>query len=296
MSMDALVTALLDLAHELPDLPTPLLVGGGFGLYLKQRHLEEADDLDTLIPGELWPPARATEDVDLLLPTEVIISVEHMRSIRTALDTLGYRPDVPNFQFVKDTKHGPVKIDLLTCDVPDEHADRVHVKPPRIRPIGDVALHAYLTEEAIELGLSPFEFTLYGTRSDGTPTELIIQIPNPFTYLLMKLHAFRDRVNDERKNLGAHHALDVYRIVAMLNREEYDLTKRLSTEHAASDAVRNATDIVSQSFGNSSSVGVLRLLAGAADADLAKTAVQVDEFVSVLSELFPVAKIGELLT
>ena len=95
MSMDILVTALLDLAHELPALPKPLLVGGGFGLYLKQRHLEETEGLDTLIAGERWPPARATEDVDLLLPTEVIISVAHMQAIRTALDTLGYRPDVP---------------------------------------------------------------------------------------------------------------------------------------------------------------------------------------------------------
>lgn len=37
MSTDPLVTALLDLTHELPGLPKPLLIGGGFGLYLKQR-------------------------------------------------------------------------------------------------------------------------------------------------------------------------------------------------------------------------------------------------------------------
>ena len=102
----------------------------------------------------------------------------------------------------------------------------------------------------------------------------------------MKLHAFRDRVDDERKDLGAHHALDVYRIVAMLNREEYDLVKRLAEEHAASDALRDARDIVSNSFGSSSSVGVLRLLAGAERAGLSRSAVQVDELVSVLSELF----------
>lgn len=62
MSMDVLVTALLDLAAELPGLPQPMLVGGGFGLYLKQRHLEEQDRTDTLIPGERWAPARATEE------------------------------------------------------------------------------------------------------------------------------------------------------------------------------------------------------------------------------------------
>ena len=47
---------------------------------------------------------------------------------------------------------------------------------------------------------------------------------------------------------------------------------------------------------SSSSVSVLRLLAGTVDANLAKTAVQGDEFVSAISELFSVAKIGELMT
>ena len=112
-SMDTLVTALLDLSEELPEFPTPMLIGGGFGLYLKQRHMEEGQPpIETLIPGELWPPARATQDVDLLLPTEVIVSLEYMRSIRAALDRLGYKPkpDVKFFQFSKQTPRGSVKI------------------------------------------------------------------------------------------------------------------------------------------------------------------------------------------
>jgi len=185
MSMDPLVTALLDLAHELPEFPRPLLVGGGFGLYLKQRHLEDDRDERTLLPGELWPPARATEDVDLLLPTEVIVSVDHMRSIREALDRLGYEPEVNYFQFVKTTSSGPVKIDLLTCDIPEELSEHVKIKSMRVRPTGDVQLHAYLTREAIELWRSPSEFVLRGARSDGSADELRVFVPNAFTYLLM---------------------------------------------------------------------------------------------------------------
>src|SRR5690606_31948399 len=64
MSMDIVVTALLDLAAELPEFPQPILIGGG-GLYLKQRHLEDQEGLVTLIPGERWAPARATEDIDV---------------------------------------------------------------------------------------------------------------------------------------------------------------------------------------------------------------------------------------
>ena len=40
-SMDVLGTALLDLSAELQELPVPMLIGGGFGLYLKQLHLQE---------------------------------------------------------------------------------------------------------------------------------------------------------------------------------------------------------------------------------------------------------------
>jgi len=287
VSLDPLVTALLDLARELPALPRPVLVGGGFGLYLKQRHLEDDGAEDTLIPGELWPPARATEDIDLLLPPEVIVSLEHMRAIREALDRLGYEPAVKYFQFVKQTRNGPVKVDLLTCDVPEELSDEVKIKSMRVRPAGDVQLHAYLTREALELGLSPSEFVLRGTRSDGTEDELGVRVPNSFTYLLMKLHAFRDRVHDERKHLASHHALDLYRIVAMMTRDEYDLVRELAQRHAGTRAVQEASVAVVKQFGDDRSAGMIRLLTGARDAGLPRAAVRGDEFREVLGELFP---------
>jgi hypothetical protein len=202
MSMEALTTAVLDLMHELPKLPDQLMVGGGFGLYLKQRHLEETGELDTLIPGEAWPPARATEDVDLLLPTEIIGEIDEMRAIRAALDRLGYVPEVEHFQFTKRVAPGRLKIDLLTCAPSSAEASKLHIKKPRVRPRGDVQLHAYLTPEAIELNHEPLGLTLTGVRSDGESASVTLRIPNAFTYLLMKLFAFPDRVNDSRKNLA----------------------------------------------------------------------------------------------
>lgn len=294
MSMDILVTALLDLSEELPEFPTPMLIGGGFGLYLKQRHMEEEQPpVETLIPGELWPPARATQDVDLLLPTEVIVSLEYMRSIRAALDRLGYKPHVEFFQFSKQTPRGPVKIDLLTCDVPAEHVEKVKLSPPRVRPSGNVRLHAYLTREALALSLSPFELMLRGLRSKGSLAELVVHIPNPFTYLLMKLHALRDQIKDERKNLGAHHALDIYRIVSMLTREEYDLVRKLSTYYADSEAVVAASTIVRNEFKNLEGIGLLRLRQGAMEAGLQWSEVRPDDFVAVLGEFFPHSRAGK---
>lgn len=224
--MEPLVTALLDLAHELPDLPKPLLIGGGFGLYMKQRQLEE-HDIQTLIPGEFWPPARATEDIDLFVPIEIIVSEAHMQSIRSALDRLGYVSDVDFLQFTRQTPNGPVKLDFLIGDIPRQHRSKVKISLPRVRPKGGVNLHAYLTPEALALESHPFEITLRGARASGETSEVKICIPNPFTYLLMKLHAFRDRVDDQNKQMARHHAVDVYRIVAMLTRGEFELIKSL---------------------------------------------------------------------
>lgn len=285
MSMEILVTSLLDLAHELPDLPKPLLVGGGFGLYLKQRHLEDQPDVRTVISGELWPPARATEDIDLLLPTEVIVSLRHMQSIRAALERLGYLPSVEFFHFIKETPKGRVKVDFLTCDIPFAQRSKVKISLPRVRPVGEVELHAYLTREALALELHPFELTLRGTMSSGAPVELVIAIPNSFTYLLMELHAFHDRIHDERKNLASHHALDIYRIVAMLTRDEYDMVRSLSKTHADAEPVATAAEIVQEHFADVGDLGILRLLSGMGQSGLRASDVRLDEFVEVLAEL-----------
>ena len=40
------------------------------------------------------------------------------------------------------------------------------------------------------------------------------------TYILMKLFAFRGRKDDPAKGMAQHHALDLYRVVAMLTEDE----------------------------------------------------------------------------
>ena len=286
-SMDILVTALLDLSVELPELPMPMLIGGGFGLYLKQRSLEKDEtSARTIFPGESWAPARTTQDIDLLLPVEVIVNHEHTDAIRAALDRLGYTPIVEFFQFSKPTPKGPLKIDLMTGPVPPQLAAKVKRGKPRVRPYASKQLHAYLIEEALALGFEPFSLPLTGRHSDGSQGELVVYVPNPFTYLLMKLHAFSDRKEDSNKHLGSHHALDIYRIVSMLTRDEYDLVKRLSGKYANSEPVNTAAAIVGDFFSHRDSTGLLRLRQYASVTGLQLDSERVEEFVAVLGELF----------
>lgn len=78
-----LKTSLLDLLYELRDDNIPLILGGGYGLYLKQVHLQATLESPTLIAGELWPAPRATEDLDILLRTEIVLDAGRMGPMGT---------------------------------------------------------------------------------------------------------------------------------------------------------------------------------------------------------------------
>ena len=90
MNDDVLRTNLLDLLHALEDDAQKILLGGGYGLYLKQLHLAEAG-VRTLIDAELWPSPRATEDLDLMLSAEFVGDLQSMTSFRAVLDKLDYK-------------------------------------------------------------------------------------------------------------------------------------------------------------------------------------------------------------
>ena len=68
--MDHLTASLLDLLQKLRERKIPIIVGGGFGLYLKRRHLE-ATGQRTLF--DRLPEPRSTNDLDLFLHGEVLV-------------------------------------------------------------------------------------------------------------------------------------------------------------------------------------------------------------------------------
>ena len=57
MIQDPLLTALLELDAALNP-PVELIVGGGYGLFLKQLYLKENRDIQTFFPFDNLPAAR----------------------------------------------------------------------------------------------------------------------------------------------------------------------------------------------------------------------------------------------
>jgi hypothetical protein len=286
LNIDPLVTTLLDLDRAIGLADFRFILGGGFGLYLKQLHRQADPNLRTLIPGQFWPFPRATDDLDVFLPTEIVTDLQSMRSLRAALDAVGFTP-VEEAKFLHFSKpwgeYGRVKIDMLTGPIADADAlKQVRISRPRVRPHGELELHAYLADDAIDFDKSPLPLRIPGTTSDGQSGEVTVYIPQPFTFLLMKLHAFADRLDDRRRDLGRHHALDVYRIVAMLTPDEYDDVRANVVRHEPSPSVRRARGIVVDAFSAPAAIGILRLR----EHELFTTAMETTPFVAALTDLF----------
>ncbi len=60
MPDDVLKATLLDILYELRDSDFTLLIGGGYGLFLKQLHLASSGQTQTLFAPETWPQPRSS--------------------------------------------------------------------------------------------------------------------------------------------------------------------------------------------------------------------------------------------
>ncbi len=284
--MDPLRTSLLDLLYELRDQNIPLIVGGGFGLFLKRQHLTERQER-TLFSA--LPDPRATNDIDIFFRADLLTDHASTTLLVEAIRRLGYVPieKAKYFQWKRPVVVGGViqeiKLDALVGPLGNQRA-KLRVTPPRVRPKGkSVGFHAYQTDEALFLEEAPIAIELQGNRSSGETFVGTVNVPEAFPYLLMKLSAFADRKADNNKDLGRHHALDIYTIAAMMTEPEYDRARELATRSRSNPHFMRACDIVAEEFTDPTSLGMLRLR----EHRLFRDEFRLDEFAAVLGEIFP---------
>lgn len=78
--------------------------------------------------------------------------------------------------------------------------------------------------------------------------------------MMMKITAFGDQVGNERRAFGGrHHALDVYRIVAMLTELQYEQTRRQFSQYGHEQAVQTVVALVQRFFESPDSPGNIRM-------------------------------------
>lgn len=174
-----------------------------------------------------------------------------------------------------------VKIDVLVGPL-GKYRSSMKVSEPRVRPKGNIKFHAHTAEEAVPLEDRPVEVVVEGETSEGASYRGSVFVPEAFPYVMMKLHAFRDRKEDANKDLGRHHALDVYTIVGMMTEAEYERARSFGATDRDNPHVKRARVIVSEDFGGQTAEGVLRLR----EHPLTQPEFRVEDFLAVLREVF----------
>ena len=108
--------------------------------------------------------------------------------------------------------------------------------------------------------------------------------PHPYTFSMMKLFAFRDRLEDPNKEFGRYHALDLYTILATTTEEEWEYALQLRDQHKNDPSAKEAGNLVSEYFFSQERLGMIRLM----ESPYYRPELQNEEFMSALQEMFPV--------
>lgn len=253
-----LFNTFVDLHDKLSGKGVSIILGGGLGLYLQQLYLME-NPVRTLIDGSGWPRPRSTSDIDVFFPLEVLVSLDEMKAVRAVIDEMHFEPIAGSEYWRFNLPQNEVKVDLLTGPIDDKVKDRLKTDSRRARPKGELQLHAHPVPEALDLSDRLEQVVLTGTTSVDKQNSPKVSIPSPFTYLMMKVTAFGDLFENEDKDLGRHHALDVYRIVAMMTEEQFVETKAQFKLHSSSPYVERVRRLVTDCFLTEQSIGVLRM-------------------------------------
>ncbi len=281
-----LQTALLDLLYEVRSTDIKVIVGGGYGIYLKTTHVRQIEARTLL---KEWPEQRSTNDLDLFLRPELLMESEKLKPLADAIAKLGYEVvrGAENYRFVKrgpgGTEAGSLKIDILTGPQKRFEGTPVRTDNRRAKPTPSVGIHAHPVDEALTLENELLPITLDGNLSSGAPWKAEIFVPHSFTFLMMKLFAFRDRLDDANKEYGRYHALDLYMILATTTEKEWKTALQMRDQHDGDPIIDETGQLVSVYFSTLENLGMIRLR----ESPYYRTQMQLLEFMSALQELFP---------
>ena len=239
--------------------PQILLVAGGYGLFLKQHYCLANPDISTAVPLDRWQNTapRVTKDMDIVIDLEFIadeqLNRETCRILRKHGFTESDRPSGLRWQWMKELEKDRSVVVELHVPSPDPNnkmliSDGRRVK--RKRSLRKDGIHGHDTPEAAGCTMGSFAF-----EADG----IVIEVPNPITWTIMKLTAMRDRWKEHQKSTeeeqrrkfrddAVKHGRDLCRIVALVSQEEQGRLSGVIDSISGTPQFQEAAKIQTQYF------------------------------------------------
>lgn len=275
---DLLLKALIELANELGEKNIPLVIGGGLSLYIRTTHLNK----ERSPRYKDQASQRSTKDIDIFLTSDFIITCDdYAKILRDTLTSLGYMPKTKYFQFEKEIEsQRTIMVDILSPPIEKDDFDNKNI---RIKIPGIDKFHARRNNEAkgVDIGLIPIK-DLPVLREDSK-----LYIISSFNYIILKLHAFRDRIDDEEVDFGRYHAFDIFATVIDMDEDDWNNAKKHFDEEKDQFYIKSAIEIVRKYFNQPASMGITRLK----ENELYKRGKEqynsfIDNFLSDIKEMF----------
>lgn len=243
-----LLDELINLAEQFDKANLPLIIGGGLSLFIRTSLIKKK----TGQRYPIQPDQRSTKDIDIFLNSEIIADINQVAKIKNILNNLGYLPKTKYFQFTKDKD---VLIDILSAPPLENDIDKVIIKKPRIKPQGITEFHAYLVEEAefINIGLiNVSEFF----KNNSVHNLFIL---SSYNFILLKLFAFNDRINDETVDYGRHHAFDIFATILNMDENDWENANTQLHQMKSSNLLNRIQELINKYFSSSNDLGILRI-------------------------------------
>ena len=191
------------------------------------------------------------------------------------------------YQFAKPGPQGSIagsiKIDLLTGPQKLFKGYNLKVDKRRVHPNPSIGIHAHPLDEVPTLEEKLLAIPFTGKLSTGSAWGTEVFLPHPYSFLLMKLFAFKDRAHDQQKEFGRHHALDLYATIGLTTEREWSECLEFTKTLKADSVIIQAGEIIAEYFADMEKLGLLRLR----EHEYYRPDFQLDDFIAALREVFP---------
>jgi hypothetical protein len=287
---------LLDIYYELRNTPIRPKIVGGLGIYLRALNIIERQQ-QTLFP---LAPARATQDIDMILPAGTIIDPVLRKSFTLMLNNLEFNviEKYAHWQYKRNYYGHEQKLDLHTWIPTDIDKGSFRIIGEKLVATDTKSkLDAHIASEAIGADVLGTELLCKGYRNEGTEYQCTVSISHPLTLVVMKLLAYRDyerkrtAVGTSSEEAERHlivaqkHAFDIYVLLSTITEDEWEQSKECVSFYKRASAVQEADAVVRETFSTVDSLGILRMRSSS---DANRT-MHFDMMPSLLFELFEIS-------